>query len=120
MRCYNHSEVEAVGTCKACNRGLCPECVVDLGPGLSCRGAHEQRVADIELLISRNLQVQRVAGGSKYLVPAFTLFMGAVFTGYGLFYDRKSDFIVVIGVGLLVYGAYLVVVNRRAFGKGPG
>ena len=81
MYCYNHADRGAVGICKACCRGLCAECAVDLGFGLSCRGAHEQRVAEIEELVSRNASVQRVAGRAKYAAPAFYLFMGAIFTG---------------------------------------
>ena len=117
MRCFNHGEREAVGTCKACNKGLCPECAVDLGHGLSCRGAHEQRVAEIEQLISRNALVQRTAGGAKYIAPTFLLFMGAVFTAYGLLNARAGSFIVILGIGFLVYGAYVLVVNRRAYAK---
>jgi hypothetical protein len=45
MRCFNHVDREAIGFCKACCKGLCPECAVDLGFGLSCRGEHEKRVA---------------------------------------------------------------------------
>jgi len=117
MHCYNHSERDAVGTCKACCKGLCAECAVDLGHGISCRGTHEQRVEEIEQLISRNALVQRTAGGAKYVAPAFLLFMGAVFTGYGLLYARTGKFIVVLGIGFLVYGAYSVIVNRRAYAR---
>jgi len=117
MHCYNHAGREAVGTCKACCKGLCTECAVDLGFGLSCRGPHEQRVAEVEELISRNASVQRVAGRAKYAAPAFYLFMGAVFTGYGLLSSREMNFIVLLGVGFLVFGLYILVANLRAFGK---
>jgi hypothetical protein len=90
-------------------------CAVDLGFGLSCRGAHEKRVTEVEELISRNASVQRVAGRAKYAAPAFYLFMGAVFTGYGLLSSREMKFILLLGVGFLVFGVYILVANRRAF-----
>jgi hypothetical protein len=117
MYCYYHADRGAVGTCKACCKGLCAECAVDLGFGLSCRGPHEQRVAEVEELISRNASVQRVAGRAKFAAPAFYLFMGAIFTGYGLLSSREMKFIVLLGIGFLIFGAYVLVANLRAFGK---
>ena len=115
MYCYNHTDRGAVGTCKACSKGLCAECAVDLGFGLACRGVHEQRVTEVEELISRNASVQRVAGRAKYAAPAFYLFMGAIFTGYGLLSSREMKFILLLGAGFLVFGVYILVANRRAF-----
>ena len=117
MNCFNHPERSAVGICKACNKGLCPECAADLGHGLACRGVHEQRAVEIEQLVTRNAQVVRTAGGAKYLAPVFLMFMGAVFSAYGAFFARGGTFTTVLGIGFLVYGAYALVVNRRAYGK---
>jgi len=44
MRCFNHQDHEAVGCCKACGKGLCPDCAADLGHALACRGSHEAMV----------------------------------------------------------------------------
>lgn len=30
MRCYYHHDVDAVGICKACSKGICPECSADV------------------------------------------------------------------------------------------
>ena len=117
MNCFNHTDRAAVGTCKACCKGLCSECAADLGHGLSCRGNHEKRVEELEKLISRNVLVQDTARGAKYVTPVFLLFMGAVFTIYGWLYAKTGKFVVILGMGFLVYGAYVLVVNRRAFGR---
>lgn len=37
MQCYVHPEVEAVGTCVACGRGVCEECAVTVGGKTYCR-----------------------------------------------------------------------------------
>lgn len=117
VHCYNHTERDAVGSCKACSKGLCTECAVDLGHGLACRGAHEQRVTQLDHIISRNAQIQATAGRARYLAPIFLCFMGAVFTGYGLVYERRGNFTLLLGLGFLAYGVYAFAVNRRAFGK---
>jgi len=116
MHCYNHADRDAVGTCKGCCKGLCLECAVDLGYGLSCRGPHEQRVAEVEELISRNASVQRVAGTAKYAAPALFIFIGLVFAGFGLFFARSGQFVVITGMGFLAFGFYMLIANRRAFG----
>jgi hypothetical protein len=55
VRCYNHPEQQAVGSCKGCCKGLCKECAVDLGHGLACRGLHEDHVEALNTLIVRNI-----------------------------------------------------------------
>ena len=44
MKCFSHPEVDAVGLCTACNRGLCAECAVDMRRGLACKGRCEHEV----------------------------------------------------------------------------
>ena len=117
MRCYNHPERDAVGSCKSCCKGLCAECAVDLGHGLSCRGEHEERVKAIDRMMSRAARVQATAKFSRYVAPTFYGFMGAVFCGYGLLYARTGNFLILLGAGFLVFAAYAFFANRRAYGK---
>jgi hypothetical protein len=42
MNCFNHPDVPAVGICKACQKGLCMECAIDLGHGIACRNHREE------------------------------------------------------------------------------
>lgn len=44
MSCFYHHERDSVGGCKSCGKNLCPECAVDLGRGLACRGRCEEDV----------------------------------------------------------------------------
>src|SRR5262245_31826813 len=37
MKCYEHRESDAVGSCTTCGRGLCGSCAVEVGRMLSCR-----------------------------------------------------------------------------------
>jgi len=45
MKCFNHNERDALGTCKHCSKGLCKECLTDMVDGLACRNQCEDAVA---------------------------------------------------------------------------
>jgi X-X-X-Leu-X-X-Gly heptad repeat protein len=121
MHCFNHPEKNSVGTCKQCSKGLCPDCAVDLGHGLACRG-HEQRVEDLEKLMTGSSQLmagtaklQSKMDGLKFFSPGLYLFMGTVFTGYGLLYARDSKlFVTAVGIGFLVFGLLEFLGNRKS------
>lgn len=47
MKCAQHFELDAVGTCNDCGKGLCPDCVSIFTPPVcgSCATAHNRGVA---------------------------------------------------------------------------
>lgn len=47
MKCAGHVELDAVGTCNACGKGLCPECVSIFTPPLcgNCALAHNKGIS---------------------------------------------------------------------------
>ena len=63
MHCFEHNSVPAVGSCKACHKGLCSECAVDLERGLACSGNCETDVAE---LAEMNERSKRIYGIGKY------------------------------------------------------
>lgn len=36
MKCFTHTDSEAVGICKSCQKGICKVCAIELSTGLSC------------------------------------------------------------------------------------
>jgi heme A synthase len=78
MKCFNHPQTDAVGTCKHCQRGLCHECASEREGGLACRGRCEAQVDAVNALIRRNIQV----GLRSRLVSlvAFFVFLAALIT----------------------------------------
>jgi hypothetical protein len=117
MRCFNHPEREAVGICKSCSKGICSDCASDLGHGLACRDKHEPNVESLNTMIVRSSRVQATTTRAKYVAPAFTAFMGAMFLGYGYFKEGLSGFLAPLGIGFLVYSVALFVANRKAWGR---
>jgi len=116
MRCFNHRDREAVGTCKACSKGLCAECAVDLGHGLSCRGPHEATVESYRVMLERNNRVLNAAPTNSMVGPAFLVVLGLLFAGYGLIFEHGSKgFTLILGCVFLVYGVVAFIRNRKTF-----
>lgn len=63
MNCFNHNTVPAIGSCKACCKGLCADCARDLDGGLSCTGACEKEVAET---FEMNERGKKIYGIGKY------------------------------------------------------
>src|SRR6185369_17117095 len=83
MRCFNHHDREAVGCCKACAKGLCPECAVDLGHGISCKGPHEEIVESYSSILKLNARAVAAAPRNMYMSPIFFAVMGSIFMWFG-------------------------------------
>ena len=78
MQCFNHSDRNAVGLCKVCSKGLCHDCVTDLGHGLACKDKHEAEAEGINMIITKNAKMYKSTGWNMLLGPSLYLFMCAV------------------------------------------
>ena len=58
MNCYYHQDMPAIGLCKSCGRGLCSQCIAEVGEGLACQNRCEQRVGTLNRLIDDNVKIQ--------------------------------------------------------------
>src|ERR1039458_6240761 len=92
MNCFYHPTVVAVGICKSCGKGLCPECAVDLGKGLACKGRCEEDVKAVTALIDRGIKraslndhILTTARSNRYLNALFFLVFGALLVGLATF-----------------------------------
>lgn len=68
MKCAQHIEQSAVGTCNDCGKGLCPECIAIFTPPLcsGCALAHNQEVA-------KTLWIQLALMGGLFVAALATL-----------------------------------------------
>ncbi|WP_140918622.1 hypothetical protein [Limnobaculum xujianqingii] len=115
MRCFNHQDVQAIGTCKACHKGLCPECANDLGHGLACAGKHEEVVETYNTIIQRNARVYSAAPKNILIAPIFYLFMGLVFAYFGYKDGSMTNLPFIMGAGFIVFGIVIFVRNYSLF-----
>ena len=118
MNCYYHPGQPAAGICKHCQRGLCTDCITEVGDILACKDRHEEQVRALNALTTRNLlQAGRV--GSNYLRNAiFYLLSGVLFAGFGLYQYRfaglQAIFLILIGLFLL-YAAIANFLESRKY-----
>jgi hypothetical protein len=109
MKCYYHPDRDAVGSCKACSKGLCPECAVDVGRGLACREQCESYVRALIALVDRNI---KFAAGGAWLY-SFLIILGLIFAIHGLLMYRTVDFGVVSGVCFIAWGTVGFIRSRK-------
>jgi hypothetical protein len=84
VHCFYHPERVAVGTCRACGRGLCTDSLADLNSGLACRGRCE---GNVEAMASNLRYSTHIAGlGSAVWVwyAVLLLLYGVGAFSYGL------------------------------------
>ena len=117
MRCFYHSQTDAVGTCKACSKGVCEACAVDTGGGLACRQGCVEAVRALDDLIQRNLRVTAVSQRAPYVFPLFLVFMGIGFSvAPFLAGSRPNPFGVFLGLLFVALGGYFFWVARKVRG----
>lgn len=114
MKCFNHNEIDAIGQCKHCYKGLCKECAVDLGHGLACKGEHEEEVNNINDLISNSAKSYSASPKSVFMSNLYLLLMGFMFIWFGL---EKSKFLMAFGALCIGYWLVLLIYNTNLFKK---
>jgi hypothetical protein len=93
MECFYHEGAAAVGSCRACLKGLCRRCAVELEGGLACPNRCEPQVRGITLTLQQSVRFQSVSTG--LLRSARGLWLGL--TGVAGF---VGVFVAVWGLGL--------------------
>jgi len=108
VKCYNHQETDAIGQCKHCYKGLCTDCLADLGSGLACKNAHEEEVELLNSLIENNKKAYSQTTKSIFMSNFYLFLMGVLFVGFG--YER-SKFLMYFGILCIGYWVVLAVYN---------
>jgi hypothetical protein len=114
MKCFYHQDRDAIGTCKSCQKGLCPECAVDLGKGLACKSRCEEDVRNVIKLIQNNIKLSpassnfiRAARRGGMLAAGFYIVLGLMFFGWGL-HDQMS-LIIAMGACFAIFGVISLI-----------
>jgi len=116
MKCFNHQDMDAVGTCKHCNKGLCNTCSTDLSFGLACKNSHEKQVEQVNMVIEKNIMMYSKASTNSLIMPIFYIFMGLVFSGFGYNrYESLLNLTGILGIGFIVFGVIIFLKNREIF-----
>jgi hypothetical protein len=63
MECFYHEGIAAVGSCRACLRGLCRACAVELEAALACPDRCEASASAVVATVNQSVRFQDVSGG---------------------------------------------------------
>lgn len=79
MKCFNHPDIDAIGICKNCNKGLCKEYLTEIENGIACTSTCIEEVTQINSLINRNKRAYNTASGTHmrnaYIYGEWELFL---------------------------------------------
>lgn len=120
MRCYTHRTSDSIGICKSCGKGLCEQCVVDLGFALTCRGACEDIAKANHGLNAKAIATYAEQGKNRYFGPALFSVMGLVSMAFGLTDQPRFNYLVMMGASFLFFGVLLFFIQRRLARKLAG
>jgi hypothetical protein len=124
MKCFYHPEVDAVGICKNCQKGLCVNCALDVGDGLACNGSCAEKVIAVNRLVARNVTAHQQAPRSYLMVVVMFGVLGILVLSIGLVNINQSArlnlnanisdyFMAIAGVIFLGITAYYYSLGRK-------
>jgi hypothetical protein len=121
MKCFYHTERDAVGVCKSCQRGLCADCAIDLDKGIACQNRCEEDVRQLNQLVASGIRQQPANAfliarmrRTRLVAGLFYLAMGIGFIWWGL-QQPFMHFIAVLGVLFVLYGLFALSQVPKAF-----
>ena len=109
MKCYYHSEADAVAVCKNCSKGLCRACAVDVGNGVACKDRCEDQVRSLNAMVEKGKAAYPRTAKAYYSNATVYALLGLLFIVSGLaFWSRGwvglSVFMVPAGIIFLAGG----------------
>lgn len=119
MKCFYHIDRDAVGICKFCHKGLCPECAIDSNAGLACIGkeCQDQVLMQDEMTRRSQRAMDNTAKAYRASALMYTLLGLAMFIpGLILTLKKESSAILIIVLGILFFfSALMSYINSRRF-----
>ncbi|HUB02824.1 MAG TPA: hypothetical protein VL983_09060 [Terriglobales bacterium] len=115
MKCFSHPEMDAVGSCKHCFKGVCARCAKDSGVGVVCSQACEDEVRSVRAMMERGRKMYPLAAKTQLRSAIWLVALAAVFIAWGLISEHGA-FMIVIGAVMLL-GAGFAGFNSRRMAK---
>ncbi len=112
MRCYYHRDLESIGTCKNCTKGICPKCALECDSGLACSNECERRIKLIDNAVDRSINM-------SILPSLFWVLVGICFLAGFLFawLLEKFDWAYLT---FIIFGILYVLVIHWRYIQRPG
>lgn len=113
MECFAHSGVQAVALCRGCGKGVCRECVRDLGySGVVCSDQCQKKVVEYDALYNRSRDILARTRIAYYVVSVLFFTLGGFFAWQKDY--AMAPFFVLFGMVTLT----LAVMREKSGGTG--
>ena len=90
MKCYVHPDVDPIGTCTSCGRGICSDCAVEVQGKLVCR----------DCLAKGKVTTRKYDPNTAFLIELIGGFFGLLGIGY-IYVGRTNDGVLRLVIWLL-------------------
>jgi hypothetical protein len=120
MECFAHEGRVAVGTCRACGKGVCRGCAADLGRGIACAGRCEEPARALIAALDQSVRMQGFSGGMLNATRTLWAALGWISLGIGAFVSLWAlglphfQEIGLLGIPFLAIGGITLHLARRA------
>ena len=125
MKCYTHSEVDAVGVCRACGRALCRDCVTEVSGICYCKGRCESSIKTNDQIQAEVRALAKQGWASVLRTGWVNAVLAALLLPFGILAvvqkekDGFGNFMLLIGIVTGVRAFYSITSARRARKDGP-
>lgn len=106
MKCYNHNDIDALGTCKACNKGVCKDCLTDVGNGIACSKACVEEVRGVNELIAKNKDTYKNISKKYINAGFFYAGLGLLFIILNIYFNNNNQFFFMLSFFIMALGLY--------------
>lgn len=113
MKCYNHPDIDAIGICKNCNKGLCRDCLTEVKNGIACTSTCVDEVEQVNSLINRNKKSYGNASGAYYRNAFIYGAMGIVFIIFGFSTEGLTGFLSILGLLFIVGAGFNILTANK-------
>jgi hypothetical protein len=111
VKCFYHHDRDAVGFCKVCCKGLCPECAADIVEGLVCRNRCEDQ-ARATMAFWEHSTRSAVSPAQRQVligVGIFNIGLGVAFLVWGQLSDPPQLIVEILGILFLAFGVFITL-----------
>lgn len=113
MKCYNHADVDAVGTCKNCCKGICHECITDTYKGIACTATCVEDTVFLNILVEKQKKNNLETLAAVFNNGAVYFAIGVVSLGYSISKDDGAPILFVLGLLLMGWGFLNFITSRE-------
>ena len=113
MKCFHHHEKDAIGICKACSKGICPECAAEVGLSLACNATCVEEVAALDAQIQKARITLSAQKKNRMFMPALFMVLGSVFIAMDFYKTGGLSYRSVPGAVFALFGIAILLINQK-------